>query len=256
MTEMWHFIANNNLRDGGAPAPVGGVERWDGPVVLCESGLHACLRPLDALNYAPVGKTIQVRLVSLSGTVVHDGDKAAATERLILASADCTRVLHEVALHYAESVRHLIKDDRRWAVLDVKRRWLDGEATDDELAAARDAWSIAWHAVWDGAWDTRAASWAAWVDWAAWADWAASAAANAASADDWDIFYAANAAACAAAWDTARDALWNTRGIPWDAARYALWAAAWDAANAVQNAELERRLRDLLRVGASGANGD
>lgn len=136
MTEMWHFIADNKLRDGGAPALAGGVERWDGPVVLCKSGLHACLRPLDALGYAPSGETIQVRLVSLGGTVVAEDDKAAATERHIIASADCTRVLHEVALHYAESVRHLTTDKRSLAWLDVKRRWLDGKATDDELAAA------------------------------------------------------------------------------------------------------------------------
>ena len=183
MTEMWHFIANNKLRDGSEPAPVGGMERWDGPVVLCRSGLHACPRALDALKYAPSGApsgTIQVRLVLLSGIVLADDDKAAASERHILASADCTRELHEFALWCAESVRYLMVDSRSTTALTVKRSWLDGQATDDELAAARAA---AWAAARAAA---EAAAWAAARD----AGWAAAGA-------------TAEAAAWAAAWDAA-----------------------------------------------------
>ena len=223
MAEMWHFIADNKLRDGSEPAPVGGVERWDGPVVLCRSGLHACPRALDALKDAPSGApsgAIQVRLVLLSGIVLADDDKAAASERHILASADCTRELHEFALWCAESVRYLMVDSRSTTALTVKRSWLDGQATDDELAAA------------------RAAAWAA-------ARAAAEAAAWAAARD------AAWAAARDAAWDAARDAAWDAaEAAAWaaarDAAGAAVWAAAWDAAGAAQNAELERRLHEKL----------
>ena len=194
MAEMWHFIADNKLRDGSEPAPVGGMERWDGPVVLCGSGLHACPRALDALKYAPSGApsgTIQVRLVLLSGIVLADDDKAAASERHILASADCTRELHEFALWCAESVRYLMVDSRSTTALTVKRSWLDGQATDDELAAARDA--------------ARDAAWAA-TEAAAWA--------------------AARDAARAAAMDAARDAAWAAaRAAAMDAARDAAWAA-------------------------------
>lgn len=211
MAEMWHFIADNKLRDGSEPAPVGGMERWDGPVVLCGSGLHACPRALDALKYAPSGApsgTIQVRLVLLSGIVLADDDKAAASERHILASADCTRELHEFALWCAESVRYLMVDSRSTTALTVKRSWLDGQATDDELAAAWAAaraasWDAAGDAVWDAAWD------------AVWA--------------------AARAAVWAAAWAAAGAA-----------AGAAGWAAAGDADWAAQNAELERRLREKL----------
>ncbi|GIL24651.1 MAG: hypothetical protein BroJett042_31640 [Bacteroidota bacterium] len=223
MTEMWHFIADNKLRDGSEPAPVGGMERWDGPVVLCGSGLHACPRALDALKYAPSGApsgTIQVRLVLLSGIVLADDDKAAASERHILASADCTRELHEFALWCAESVRHLMVDSRSTTALTVKRSWLDGQATDGELAAARDAgWAAAEAAAGAAA---GAAAWAA-AGTAAWA-----AARDAAEA-------AAGAAVWAAGWGAARDA-------GWAAAR----AAARDAAGAAQNADLERRLREKL----------
>ena len=231
MTEMWHFIADNKLRDGSEPAPVGGVERWDGPVVLCRSGLHACPRALDALKYAPSGApsgTIQVRLVLLSGIVLADDDKAAASERHILASADCTRELHEFALWCAESVRYLMVDSRSTTALTVKRSWLDGQATDVELAAAGVAAGAA----------ARDAAWAAAGD-------AAGDAARAAARA------AAGAAARAAAWAAAGDAAWDAaraaaRAAVWAAAGAAAGAAGWDAAWAAQNAELERRLREKL----------
>ena len=86
-------------------------------------------------------------------------------------------------------------DPRSVAACDVAERYANGQATDKELAAARDA--------------ARAAAMAAARD-------AARAAAMAAA---WD---AAKAAAWAAVWDAARDAVWA-------AARAAVWAAAWAA---------------------------
>jgi hypothetical protein len=80
-----------------------------------------------------------------------------------------------LAVDFAEQVKHLMTDERSLNALAVARRFADGQATRQELAAARDA---------------------------AWA--AAGAAARAAARDAaWD---AAWAAAWAAAWDAARDA--------------------------------------------------
>ena len=83
--------------------------------------------------------------------------------------------LHEVGLRYAERLLTAERgagrepDPRSWAVLEVKRRWLKGEATDEELRkAARAAWAArtagtAWAARTAGtAWAARAAS-AAWA---------------------------------------------------------------------------------------------
>jgi hypothetical protein len=47
------------------------------------------------------------------------------------------RELHEFMLASAESVKHIMKDQRSLNALVVKRRWLDGEATDEELKEAR-----------------------------------------------------------------------------------------------------------------------
>jgi hypothetical protein len=98
--------------------------------------------------------------------------------------------LHELACQFAEGILHRERAAGRephpesWNAVEVKRRWLAGEATDEELstagsAASATAWAAASAAAWDAAWAT------------AWA------------------------AASAAAWDAARDA---ARDAAWDAA--------------------------------------
>lgn len=71
-------------------------------------------------------------------------------------------VLHEFACRCAERALALVDnpDPRSTAAVAVKRAWLRGEATDDELAAARDAaraaaWAAAWDAAWAAAWDAK-----------------------------------------------------------------------------------------------------
>jgi len=74
----------------------------------------------------------------------------------------------EFALWSARRVQHLMRDPRSVAALDTRKRWLQGEATDEEMEAARAAASAAaWAAAdasaaaaWDAAWDAaRAAAW-------------------------------------------------------------------------------------------------
>ena len=47
--------------------------------------------------------------------------------------------LHLLACDFAERVAHLTRDPRSAEAIRVKRLWLDGKATDEELAAARAA---------------------------------------------------------------------------------------------------------------------
>lgn len=121
------------------------------------------------------------------------------------------------ALWCARQVEHLMTDERSKAALDVAWRHSDGQATDKELADARDvARDVA-----------RAAARAAAGD-AAWAAaWAAADAAGSAEAAAW-------AAADSAAW-----AAW------WGAGLAAAGDAAWDAARAAQ----EKKLREILQAG-------
>ena len=79
-------------------------------------------------------------------------------------------ILHEIACRCAEDAlsRIDIPDPRSINAIAVKRRWIAGEATDEELAAAEaDAWAAARTAAWAAAWAAQAATWVARA--AAWA---------------------------------------------------------------------------------------
>lgn len=215
MTEhilAWHFLPDDRKLRYAPYTPVepGQVLRVEGPLELCRRGLHASIRPLDALRYAPGGIVCRVEM---GGGILHGDDKLCASERKTLWVADATNALHKFACLCAE--RELLRqrraghepDKRCWAAIEAKRAWLRGEIDDKALAAAADAARDA----------ARAAAWAA---------------VNAADA-------AARDAADAAAWAAARDA----------AADAAAVNAAWAAARAEQNAELERALRELAPKG-------
>lgn len=80
------------------------------------------------------------------------------------------------AVWCARQVQHLMTDPRSVAAIDVSERYAWGEATDEELATARDAARAA----------AGEAAWAAWAAWeAAWAAWAVCVA-RAAEAGDHD----------------------------------------------------------------------
>lgn len=108
------------------------------------------------------------------------------------------------AVWCARQVQHLMTDNRSIAALDAAERYANGQATDDEIDAARTA------AI-DAAWDAKrgsaidAASTAAWAAARAAASTAVRAAVRAAA---WD---AARAAARAAAWAAASTAAWDSQ---------------------------------------------
>ena len=122
----------------------GKTYRVAGKPVLCEHGLHASKRIIDALRYAP-SDAKYVCLVELGGAVKLDTDKAVATRRTVLAMADVEIILHEFACWCAEQALKAERkagrepDERSWAAIRVKRRWLKGQATDEQWEAARAA---------------------------------------------------------------------------------------------------------------------
>lgn len=152
MKHYWHFLREDRRLRWGSRAIVepGDTFRVDFPhkseddgqiynkPTLCKAGLHASRRAIDALQYAP-GPIIC--RVTLAGDVVEDKAKAAARERTVLWMADATNTLHEFACRCAETALRTAKveDVRCWQAIETKRKWLRGEATDAELAAARDA---------------------------------------------------------------------------------------------------------------------
>jgi hypothetical protein len=210
--KAWYFAANNNkLRYGdGREIKVGETHSVEGKSKLCEHGLHASKRLIDALQYAP-GSIIY--RVELSGTMDVGNDKIAATHRKYIACIDGEELLRKFARKCALDVVHL------WDAPDIVIKYL--KTGDDTIRSA--AWDAAWDAVRDAAWDS------AWD--AAW-----TAARAAARATAWD-----------AARDAARNAAWAAAGAAarnayWTAARNAYWTAArnayWTAARAKQNKRL------------------
>jgi hypothetical protein len=187
----YHFLAadRHTRRAYGYPPPVlveaGQTLTESRPLVMCQVGLHASVRALDALQYAPGPVVCRVRL---GGQILAAADKHCASQRTCLAMADAATVLHEFACWCAEIALQAERaagrepDPRSWAAIEAKRAWLRGEIDDQALAAAR---AVAWAAAWVAAGNAR------------------------------DARAAARAAASAAA----RDAAWAAAGVAaWDAA--------------------------------------
>ena len=203
MITAWHFVRTTEsgpvLRDG-RPVVVGEWSDHDGPLVLCESGLHASEDILDALRYAPGAVCCRVEC---DGEIVRAADKFVCRRRRVLWIVDADRLAREWALDCAE--RALVReresgrepDERSWRAVEVGRAYLSGAAGSEELDAARAA---AWAAA-----EAEAAAAAAAAAWAAAeAAWAAADAARAAAAA-WAAAEAAWAAAWAASWAAAAD---------------------------------------------------
>jgi hypothetical protein len=162
--KAWHFTGDT-LRDGTPIPPPGFMLRYDGPLVMCESGFHASRDPFDALQYAP-GDALH--LVECGGEVIHRADKLVCSQRMIIASMDAEPLLRYFARMQALSVAHL------WEPPDIV---LDYLMTGDE--ALMDA-------AWAAAWGPASASASAAARAAAWgpASASASAAASAAARGD------------------------------------------------------------------------
>jgi hypothetical protein len=130
----------------------------------------------------------------------------------------CDRSLRLFAVFCARQVEHLLTDDRSRRAIAAAERFANGEATQEELAAA---WDAAASAASDAAWAASDAAWARAASAASDAAWAAS-----------DAAWARAASAARAAW-AASDAAWARAASAARAAR-AAWAAsaAWAANDA------------------------
>jgi len=154
------------------------------------------------------------------------------------------------AVDCAERVRHLMTDERILNVLAVARRYAEGEATDEELLAARDAASDAASAAASdvacaAAWAAARAAYAAASD-------AASDAARDASAARAAAFAAARAAAYAASDASAAASDASAAASAARAAARAAWAAARAARDAAWTAELAWQVQRIIELTDAG----
>ena len=213
----WHFLRENRRLgyEDTRLVTVGETLSVEGRLVLCQSGLHASARPIDALKYAPGPIVCRVEL---SGSILYGDDKACASHRRVLWMGDATKALRHFACDVAfETLTNERKqgrepDQRSWNAIVVARKWIEGEATEEERSAAQSA-----------------------------AESAAESAARSAARS------AAESAAESAAWSAAESAFSAARSAAFSAARSAAWSAARSAARSAAESAADKRLEALFR---------
>jgi hypothetical protein len=172
----WHFLKSDRKLAYPPHTPVFTGQRLTvdpDRLELCDYGLHASERALDALKYAPGPIVCRVRL---GGSILTGEDKACASERTVIAMADATETLRVFARACALDVLD------KWDAPAVVREYLETGNEDLRVAAeeaarsaaesaadsARSAWPAAWSAArsaesaaWSAAWSAELAAWSA-----------------------------------------------------------------------------------------------
>ena len=127
----WHFLPETRRLRYGSHQVVK-PDAWinvEGELRMCEWGLHASKRPIDALTYAPGPIVCRVEL---RGDLQHEDDKSVGRERRVVWMAGATETLRDFARRCALDVAHL------WDAPEVVLQYL--ETGDESIrAAARDA---------------------------------------------------------------------------------------------------------------------
>ncbi len=124
----WHFV-DETLKDG-APVPADGERlAHDGPVSLCEGGLHASEQVLDALKFAPGNIICRVECDDVGE---RQSDKFVCGARTIVWRIDGEEVLRAFARKVALDVAEF------WDMPDEVRKFLE-TGNDNLRVAARGA---------------------------------------------------------------------------------------------------------------------
>ena len=131
--KAWHFT-NGALRNGDPIPADGEVLRWDGDCVMCESGLHASERIIDALKYAPGNMIHRVECDGIEDT--HD-DKLVCRARTILWRINGETLLRDFARQCAFDVIQL------WEAPRIVRDYLETGDESKRAAARAAAWAAA-----------------------------------------------------------------------------------------------------------------
>lgn len=153
----WFSRADKTLGYGdGRLAELGKVHRIRGKVVLCERGLHASPRAIDALKYARGSVAWKVRLGK--GLVVGDDKAAALSREYVAGGVDVSEGLKLAARQFALRVAHI------WSPPQIVLDYLntgDAALAAVKVALAADAASYAARAAADAACAAADAAYAA-----------------------------------------------------------------------------------------------
>ena len=144
LIDAWWFSTGKTLPHGdGRRIAIGRTHKVEGTIIPCNNGLHASVKPLDALQYAPGPIVWRVRM---GGTGVDDGDKLAASERTYIGGGiDVSDTLRLFARQCALDVVHL------WDAPDIVIKYLKTGDESIRAAAGAAAGAAARDAAWDAA---------------------------------------------------------------------------------------------------------
>jgi len=139
----WHFLpADRRLAYGdGRLVKEEQTLRVKGEPVLCKYGMHGSRRLIDALWNAPGPIIERVEIgADKPYKIIEDEKKLVGNWRKTLWWIDTTAILHEFACREAEdALRNAgVTDERYWNAIRIKRLWVQGKATNDELAESHD----------------------------------------------------------------------------------------------------------------------
>jgi len=229
----------------GREIVVGETHTVDCKPSLCNRGLHASKRIIDALTYAP-GPILY--LVELSGDIDKGDDKLCATSRTYLQELDATELLRELARKQALINIEKIKPYCSEEHYELITNYLNSGDEEIKSAAVSAARSAAWSAA-ESAAVSAARSAAESAAWSAAVSAARSAARSAAeSAAESAAVSAARSAARSAAWSAAVSAARSAaRSAAWSAARSAAESAARSAAESAAESAADETLLDIIK---------
>ena len=144
--KAYYFAANDKkLRHGdNRKIRVGITHKIKGTPVLCEHGLHASERLIDALKYAP-GHMLYV--VQLGGEIVKGEDKVVAQERTYVSFLNAKELLREFARKQALINIKKIKPYTTEEDYAIIIKWLKTGDKKYQIAARSAAAAAAWSAA-------------------------------------------------------------------------------------------------------------
>lgn len=207
----WHWCKNDRMLGYGDGRKVVDGETLEEtrPIKLCERGMHASGKILDAIRYAPGNVICRVKL---HGEVIKGDDKLVASKRTVLWSVDASKALLLWAADCAERALSRVEnpDPRSVAAIRLTREFVAGTRTKEELReGAATAYAVATaYAAYATAYAAYAAAYTAATAASNAATAAATAASNAAA-------YASNAATAAAyaASNAAEERKWQSKRL-------------------------------------------
>lgn len=123
----WHFVGDR-LRNGRHVPADGEILRFNGPLYLCASGLHASELAIDAVRYAHGEVVCRVLCAGVGDFTM---DKFVCSSRKILWRIDATETLRKFTRLCALDVAHL------WEMPAIVRQYLEtGEESISKAASS------------------------------------------------------------------------------------------------------------------------